>query len=152
MGNKITIVATLALAVLYAVGTAHIEVPQLGDPLGPRAFPMLVCIGLFAAVGLLAFETFVRGPVTDEAEGDQPEEPKRWVVPTTAALTALYFLAFEPVGYALASSIFLSVLCSIFRPGRWFSNIATAFLFSFGSYLLFTQLLHVRLPPGILPI
>jgi hypothetical protein len=43
------------------------------------------------------------------------------------------------------------VLTASFNRGRWLSNVLTAVLFSFVSYGVFTRLLAVSLPRGILP-
>ena len=38
-----------------------------------------------------------------------------------------------------------------FHPGKWTTNILTSVLFCVLSYLMFTKLLGVSLPPGVLP-
>jgi putative tricarboxylic transport membrane protein len=57
---------------------------------------------------------------------------------------------FEALGYVLATSIYLLVLTSYFNRGKWVANVLTSVLFSLISYLMFTKLLGVNLPPGIL--
>ena len=38
-----------------------------------------------------------------------------------------------------------------FHRGKWMTNLLTSILFGFISYLMFTRLLDVSLPRGILP-
>ena len=66
-------------------------------------------------------------------------------------LTAIYFMAFEFLGYAIATTIYLNILMAYFNKGKWKTNVLTATLFSFGSYLAFTKLFGTPLAPGLLP-
>ena len=38
-----------------------------------------------------------------------------------------------------------------FNRGKWVANVLTSILFAVIAYLMFTKLLGVNLPPGILP-
>ena len=67
------------------------------------------------------------------------------------ALTFLYFLVFERLGFVIATTIYLIALMAYFHRNKWTSNVLTAVLFSVGAYLMFTKLLGVNLARGILP-
>ena len=58
---------------------------------------------------------------------------------------------FEPLGYAVATSLFLLVTTMYFNKGKMLMNVLTSVLYSFISYYAFTAWLGVNLPRGILP-
>jgi putative tricarboxylic transport membrane protein len=66
------------------------------------------------------------------------------------AWTAVYYAAFEPVGYIAATLVYLFGLLSVFQRGRWVLNLVYACAFTAAVYLVFGSLLHVVLPAGIL--
>jgi hypothetical protein len=51
----------------------------------------------------------------------------------------------------IATSIYLLALMAYFHPAKWTTNILTSVLFCVLSYLMFTKLLGVSLPRGVLP-
>lgn len=58
---------------------------------------------------------------------------------------------FEWLGYAISTSVYLLILMAYFHRDKWTSNILTSVVYSFVSYWMFTKLLGVSLPRGILP-
>jgi putative tricarboxylic transport membrane protein len=73
------------------------------------------------------------------------------VIAAVVVWTAVYFVLFEPLGYVIASTIYLIALTVYFNPGRWVMNVTTSALFTIISYLMFSKLLGVTLAKGILP-
>ena len=65
--------------------------------------------------------------------------------------TAIYFAVFVPLGYLISTSIYLLALTAYFNRGKWAANVLTSVLFCVISYLLFTKVLGVALPRGVLP-
>jgi len=107
---------------------------------------------LFVAAGMLAFEIWRAKAKNLPQIERSPFEPR--VIAVLAAVvvwTGAYYLAFVPLGYILATSIYLLPLMAGFNPRKWIANIATAVLFAAGTYWLFGKL-EVALPKGILPI
>jgi NADPH:quinone reductase-like Zn-dependent oxidoreductase len=72
-------------------------------------------------------------------------------MPGITAWTGLYFFVFERVGFLLSTGVFLFALMSVFNAGHRLTNLCTAAGFTIGAWLLFTRVLSVRLPQGILP-
>ena len=68
-----------------------------------------------------------------------------------AVWTAIYIATFEPLGFVLSTAIYLLVLTAYFNRNRWLMNVLTSVLFAVISYFMFTKLLGVNLPLGILP-
>ena len=65
--------------------------------------------------------------------------------------TGVYFALFEPLGYAISTSLFLLVMTYYFNKGKTLMNVLTSVLYSFISYYVFTAWLGVNLPRGLLP-
>jgi putative tricarboxylic transport membrane protein len=152
MTDRIIFVCTLLLAGVYFWATAQIPSLELGDPLGPKAFPRLLGIGLLISAAMLLMEILRdrKKPKTGTSSA-WTWEPYEWVVVAVSAWTALYILVFEPLGFMLSTTIYLLVLTAYFNRGRWLMNVLTSVLFSVISYFAFTKLLGVNLAPGILP-
>lgn len=157
MADRIIFACMLVLAGVYFWATEQIPSLELGDPLGPKAFPRLLGICLLISAGMLLIEIIKKSkqqpvPQVPVEAGAEPEkQPHYGVVAAVAGWTALYVLAFEPLGYVLASSVYLLVLTAYFNRGRWLMNVLTSVLFSAGSYFAFVHLLGVTLARGILP-
>lgn len=152
MADRVIFVCTLILAGVYFYATERLPSLEIGDPLGPKAFPRLLGIGLvITAIALLLEILRARKTAPAAGEAEPSQRVAQWVVGAAAAWTLLYFLVFEWLGYVIATSVYLLVLTSYFNRGKWVANVLTSVLFSLGSYLMFTKLLGVTLAPGILP-
>lgn len=153
MADRVIFVCTLVLAAAYFYATAQIPSLEIGDPLGPRAFPRLLGIGLLITAGMLLMEMRrARKAERPQSERSQPVECGHFAVVAVAVVwTGLYFAVFERLGYAIATTVYLFALMAYFNRGKRAANILTAVLFSFISYFMFTRLLGVTLARGILP-
>lgn len=154
MADRIIFACTLLLAGVYFWATAQIPSLELGDPLGPKAFPRMLGAGMLIAAFMLLLE-ILRNRKKEMAAPPAAAvrwERHQWVVPAVAGWTALYVLVFEPLGYMLATAIYLLALTAYFNRGRWLMNVLTSVLFSVGSYFSFTLILGVTLARGIIPL
>ncbi|MEO7152259.1 MAG: tripartite tricarboxylate transporter TctB family protein [Burkholderiaceae bacterium] len=156
--DRYVIAGALLLAAVYFYATEQIPTLQIGDPMGAKAIPRLLGVVLLVSAGLLWLE--MRLAAREPTPGATPGAPddaapatqSHWpVVAGVVAWTALYFAAFETLGYALATSVYLIALTAYFNPGRWLANVSTSVLFSVVSYLAFTRLFGAQLAPGLLP-
>ena len=150
--DHVIFVFILILAGVYFYATEKLPSLEIGDPLGPKAFPRLLTVGLLLTAVILLFE-ILRGrksatvPAPSKAAG-----PKTYhVVAGVTVWTFLYFLVFERLGYMIATSIYLVVLMAYFHKRKWVSNVLTAVLFSVVSYVMFVKVLGVNLARGIVP-
>lgn len=154
MTDRIIFVCALLLAGVYFWGTEQIPSLELGDPLGPKAFPRMLGVGLLIAAAMLLAE-ILRNRKEVKAEGGDSGtlrwEAHDWVVVAVVAWTALYIALFEPLGYMLATLIYLAGLTGYFNRGRHLMNGLTCVLFVAISYFAFTKLLGVNLARGIIP-
>ena len=140
---------TLLLATVYLYATSRIPTLEIGDPLGPKAFPILLGIALVLGAILLVIETLRAHPADT---GEKPRESLHhlWLIGGVTLWTVLYFSVFDAVGYLVSTSVYLLVMTGVFNRGKWIANVLTSILFTIGSYVLFVKILGVVLPRGIL--
>jgi putative tricarboxylic transport membrane protein len=151
MADRVIFVCILILAGAYFYATEQLPSLEIGDPLGPKAFPRLLGVVLVITAIVLLVE-MLRAPKRPKLQSI-PEENNRgayFIIAGVVVCTFLYFLLFEPLGYVIATTIYLIVLTSYFNRGRWMTNVLTAVLFCVGSYWMF-KVLGVNLAQGILP-
>ena len=153
MTDRIIFALILVLAAVYFYATAQIPTLEIGDPLGPKAFPRLLGIGLLITAALLFMEMW-RARKNQPAKNETPQTGDRrhlLIVGAVAVWTAIYFAAFEPLGYVLSTTLYLLALTAYFHRGKWVTNVLTSVLYGVLSYLLFSTALGVSLPKGVLP-
>jgi putative tricarboxylic transport membrane protein len=213
------------LAIVVIVGAAiylylDLQLPEvrLSDPLGPKAFPALVGVGLISSALLLLFEGHskarhaahpermasgketeanaqkqsdtvtprvaleahadtssaldghesgtVAATATATATGNEhavshansadsnnanPKKLPHYVLVGMLLWTVAYYFCFDRAGYLLSTTVFLLGLLSYFNRKRHKTNIAVAIGVAVVLDLLFSQLLSVPMPQGILP-
>lgn len=152
MIQSVSIAASAAaLAVAYLYGTSFIPKLAIGDPLGPRIFPIILGCALLVGAGMLLLE--LRG-ARKTAAADTPPSPAAGAspLPILALLgwTLLYFAMFETLGYLIATFVYLLVLTSVLNRGAYLLNAATTAAFTFCTYAFFTRVLEARLPRGLI--
>lgn len=155
MADRVIFVCILILAGVYFWATEQLPTLEIGDPLGPKAFPRLLGAALLVTAVVLLFE-IIRGRKAGSGSDVMP--PRTTPGKTSAAIVAgvavwtfLFFLVFETLGYVVSASIYLLALTSFFHRRKPVMNILTSILFSLGSYIMFVKVLGVNLARGILP-
>lgn len=149
--DRIIGAATIVVAAVYLYATAQIPTLEIGDPLGPKAFPDLLGIALIAAALLLFFESR-KGCGEDDDVAGFGDGRHLWLIGAVTLWTAGYFWVFERAGYVVATTGYLLALTFVFNRGRWLANVLTSVLFAAGSYGLFVKVLGVTLPAGVLAL
>jgi putative tricarboxylic transport membrane protein len=88
----------------------------------------------------------------DSSEPAAPTEPpvpwRRLVL--MIGLFAAYVMAFIPLGFVTATAAYLFATSTLIDPEHRLRNACFAVAFSIIVYLLFTRLLAVHLPPGLI--
>ncbi len=153
MTDRIIFVCILILTGVYFWATSKIPTLEIGDPLGPKAFPRLLGIGLLIAAAMLLAEMIKarKSASADVAPTEAPDRSTYKIVAGVVVATGIYFALFEPLGYAISTTLFLLVMTSYFHKGHMLTNVLTSVLYGFVSYYAFTKWLGVNLPRGILP-
>jgi len=150
MTDRVILAVTVVIAVVYLYATTLIPSLEIGDPLGPKAFPRLLGIGLLLAAVMLGAEIWGKKARAPEAPATELFDPVIIRILVGAVIwTAAYSAAFDPLGFIIATSIYLFGLMAWFNRGKWLVNVLTAVLFSVGTYVLFVKL-DVSLPKGVL--
>ena len=155
LADRVILACSVALAVIYLYASTQIPMLEIGDPLGPKAFPQLLGIALLIACGFLAAEIWRarrKAAENDEAVAEEPQFDLE-VVPVLLVVvlwTGIYYLSFETLGYMLGTAIYLLPMMVWFNRGKWIANIASTLLFVGLTYWMFVKL-EVRLPQGVLP-
>ncbi len=158
-------VAVALAGVVLLVASVAIPEPARQSPgLGPRVLPTVVSIALLLCGALLALTASRR---TDEgledtlldeaAEHDVMDllDPHEAPVPlrgfaVVVALLVVYAVLFIPLGFVLSTTLFLGAVTTYVDPRRWLRNWIFAAVLAGSVYVLFTRLLAVVLPPGVL--
>ena len=152
MTDRVILAFTVIIAAVYLYATTLIPSLEIGDPLGPKAFPRLLGIALLLAAVMLAREIWwskkARGPEVPASELFDPVIIR--ILLCVVAWTAVYYAVFDKLGFITATTLYLLGLMSWFNRGKLVTNILTAALFSVGVYILFVKL-DVNLPKGIFP-
>jgi putative tricarboxylic transport membrane protein len=164
-GDAQLAIGVLVLAGVYLYMDMRLPEMRLSDPLGPKAFPALVGIGLIASALLLLIERHhkVRIDPLSAAKAAPPhDEPgtnpgdgvkhSPLVLVGMVMWTALYYFCFARVGYLIATTVFLLGLLTYFNRKRYKTNIAVALGFTLVFDLLFSLVLGVPMPAGLLSI
>lgn len=127
-----------ALLGLGAIWHAHgLQVAFSSDPVGPKAFPMII-----GGVMFLAGAALVVRPHDVEWEGG------RWPLVALVAMASLvYPLLLIPLGFVLATTLLSFIVARALGGGWWQSAVAGAAL-SAAIFLLIDILLGLPLPTG----
>lgn len=152
MTDRVILACTVIVAVVYLYATTLIPTLEIGDPLGPKAFPRLIGIAVLIGAGMLALEMWrARGNrAAQDAERTLFDPKVLKVLGVVAIWTGVYYATFQALGYILTTFLFLLPMMAWFNRGKWLANALSAAGFSALTYWLFVAL-EVRLPRGILP-
>jgi len=117
---------------------------------GPAVFPLALSI-LLCVSGIFWF-------IQGKGKGEKKESAglggfvRKYKTPLRiVGLTAAFIFALEPLGYLLASTLYIFVLFFWVSRYRAWIAVLLAVAFGPGSWLFFDKLLATQLPQGILP-
>ncbi len=141
-GRIVIPVFFIELAVLFGILT--IGFPNKGDDVGPGVVPGLWIIGI---LGLSIF-LLIRGLLGHEDE--DPEWGSTGKVGVVIAMTILYLIIMQFIGYYIATVCFLAGGMYYLGYRNWKVIISISAGWILISYLAFYRLLYVPLPRGLL--
>jgi putative tricarboxylic transport membrane protein len=118
------------------------------EPVGPRAFPLLM-LGLMG-LGLM-YMLFRPTPLVHSEEDPPLDRPTLIKIATCTVLLLIFAGLFEPLGFIL-SSILIGIPMARLYGGRWKLSVVVVTLISVGLYLLFDKAMDVPLPLGLLDV
>ncbi len=137
MSDRIFALAWICVCVLIVAQMMMLTVPFAYEPVGPRAFPVLLaCLMALCCLVIIL----------------KPDQDIHW--PAKGLLgkglyLVLVLLAyaqfFEVLGFPVATILMVWAVGMLFG-GRWWSALITAVAIGLGGYLLFDRVLEVSLP------
>lgn len=147
--SKAGYVIGLGLIVLAGIiwfDTARMQVPPNYSAYGPQIFPYIAVIALVALALFLLWQTAAGRPGAVKPESGESD----WlgVIAITVGLLSQYFLI-ESLGFVLSAAFLFFAVAYGFRSRRYLRDAIVAIVLSLVTYLIFTRLLNLQLPPGI---
>nr|WP_236055522.1 tripartite tricarboxylate transporter TctB family protein [Streptomyces sabulosicollis] len=146
------IAALLFLAAGVAVLGWAFAIPEgaIEQDVGPRAFPLLVGVGLCVAASVAVVQAF-RG--SDPALTEQAREEARLTewrpVAALLALLVCYLFALAPCGYWQSTAVLFALVARVLGSRRTLRDALIGLVLALAVYFLFDRLLGIHLPPGI---
>ncbi|MFV2023460.1 tripartite tricarboxylate transporter TctB family protein [Micromonospora sp. LOL_028] len=150
-----------AFSVIYLWQAMTITLPARTLIVSPRGFPtllgvlMVIVTVAIAGTELLKIHRDRRAraagtEVADDVD-DETDRITSWrdAWATVAALVA-YIMLFSTLGFLVSTALFLAGLSTYLTPKKWPRNVIVAVFFAGAVHLIFTELLGVQLPAGIL--
>jgi putative tricarboxylic transport membrane protein len=141
MNDRILGIAALVFAALMAWFGWGIQAPFSYEPVGPRAFPLLLAAIIALCGAWLTFKG--RG----RAEPNPPGANVR--IALMVVYCFLYALFFEALGFIIATTA-MTILVGRLFGGAWIKVAIGGLVMSVLFFLLFDRVLDVVLPLGIL--
>lgn len=137
----------LALASLIAWNTFQMRIAPNYARIGPQVFPYFTAAAL-AIAGICMFVQSMRG---DPGRLAPDTDLTDWKALAAIALGFLFEILFiKSLGFILSSSVLFVSIALAFGSRRYIRDIVIALVLCTGAYLVFTKLLNLQLPPGIL--
>lgn len=130
-----------------------------GQPVGPNVFPLVIGTGLALCGLAIAFgigRSFEEKEELIPVEGGQPQQPPpgkfyglRALLPP--ALLLFYVAVADKLGFIITAGLIVFVT-STALGARWKLSLPLTVLAPIGVHLIFSKLLRVPLPAGLLPM
>jgi putative tricarboxylic transport membrane protein len=151
-GEFVAAIVLVGVGVAMIIDTRSIRVLATANTVGPRFFPYVVG-GAAAVIGVWLAVAVLRGErAAPEASEDVDLEQKtdwRTLAMLTGTFVA-YLLLINPLGYLLSTMLFFGGSAFALGARRPRSLILTTLLVPLATFLIFTRLLGIYLPNGLL--
>jgi putative tricarboxylic transport membrane protein len=141
MNDRILGIAALALAVFMTAAGWSIEAPFAYEPVGPRAFPLLLAL----IIGLCGLRLVYKG---GHAVERNPAGANGRIALMVVFVTVYAFL-FQWLGFIVATSLMTIFVGRLFG-GSWLKCAIGGVVMSIFFFVLFDKVLDVVLPGGLL--
>ncbi|OZI16154.1 hypothetical protein CAL18_18300 [Bordetella genomosp. 7] len=141
MNDRTLGIAALVLAALMTWAGWDIEAPFAYEPVGPRAFPMLIAL----IIGLCGLRLAIKGgnPVEANSAGANSR------IALMVLVAGGYAFLFQWLGFVLATTLMTMFVGRLFG-GTWLKCAVGGLIMGVFFFVLFDQVLDVVLPAGLL--
>lgn len=151
--NTITGLFAVVVGLIYLVLALRLPHLNLGDPLGPKVFPLLIGIATVVLGGVLLVKDILSSPEKREIVVMKMTQDVRTLIfriGLTSVSGILYGFLLDPLGYLLSTFIFMLLIMYVVNKfERLLENIIVSVGFSLATYVGFGILLKLSLPRGI---
>jgi putative tricarboxylic transport membrane protein len=130
------------IGIVFVLGAVKLKVGVPTEP-HPGFFPFVDGIILIALSVLFLFKTW------GEQAGENHAFGNIRGLSIVVVTLVLYVAALEPLGYVITTAILSAVILKVLET-KPLALVLVSVGLAIGSYLLFTRLLGVMLPPGLL--
>lgn len=141
LNDRVLGIAALIFAALITAFGYDLEPPFSYEPVGPKAFPLLIAL----IIALCGVRLLIKGG--GQVESNPPGANPRIVM--MVAYLAAYAFLFQWVGFPVATALMVTFVGRLFQA-TWPQAIIGGVVMSVGLFLLFDKGLDVVLPLGIL--
>lgn len=138
----------VAVCVVLAVMAWPYQAAFSYEPVGPRAFPLLMLALMGSGLLYLAFRPTPIVRKDDEPELDRESLTK---IGLCVVLLLVFASTFESLGFVV-SSILIGIPMARLYGGRWLPSVVIITLMSIALYWLFDRVMDVPLPLGLLDV
>lgn len=118
-----------------------LQAPFSYEPVGPRAFPMLVA----AIITLCGVYLTVKGGNDAATNGSKTN----WRIILMVVFIAAYALLFQTLGFTVSTALMTIAVGRLFGGG-WLKATIAGVIMGFSFFYLFDRILEVVLPTGVL--
>lgn len=144
MKQRILAIVLILLCAGLAIAAWQYEAAYSYEPVGPRAFPLLL-IGLLAAGALY----LLLQPVESSGTSERVDAGMVVSVCLCVAMLTIYATLFEVAGFLISSTLFAVCFARLYG-GTWRNSTIVGVVIAVSLYLLFEKVLDVPLPVGLL--
>jgi putative tricarboxylic transport membrane protein len=123
---------------------------EIGTPSSPGSGFMI--FGTAVVLGSLALHLFIKSILSRERKAEKASEKIHYGrVVSVIGANIIYIFLLQPVGYLLCTFLLLCFLFQVQEKGKLFSSVWGAALTSSVTYLIFSRMLQLNLPRGLIP-
>lgn len=136
MSDRLTGLLTIIVALAFFAGATQLEAPFFADPLGPKAFPMLV-----SSIALIAGMVMVLRP------DEEPHWPELATIGRLALATIIlifYAYSLKPLGFVLSTALAAGALSYQIKASAW-ASVLIGLGLSIGLFVIFKFALGLSL-------
>jgi len=152
--NMLSGILSIVFGVFYLIMVIILPEPAMGDPIGPKLFPYVIAIiAIFCGALMLLRELRLSNSSQKEKISINLQENKGlyFKIAVTIILGVIYGLILEPLGYLIATSIFmLGIMFLVNQLSRKLETVLMSIGFSVTTYVVFYLILQLSLPRGLL--
>ncbi len=151
-GELVAALLLAGLGVYMLVDTASIRVLATANAVGPRFFPYVVggaatLVGLWLAIAVLRGD---RAEPEDSEDVDLAQRTDWRALAGISGIFLLYVLVIDPLGYLLSTMLLFGGTAFVLGARGPRSLVLATVLVPLTTFLIFTRLLGIYLPNGVL--